>query len=58
MPQLRRGDALVFGHAHVKVCEERDGIVLFNPGSVGIPRDGSHSFGLYEDGRFEHILLA
>ena len=30
---------------------------LFNPGSVGIPKDGTHSIGLYEDGVFSHILL-
>ena len=58
MPSLRRGDALVFGHVHVKLDEDRDGVRIFNPGSVGIPRDGSHSFGLYEGGRFEHVLLS
>jgi predicted phosphodiesterase len=29
------------------------GITVFNPGSVGIPKDGTHSYGVYEDGRFE-----
>jgi hypothetical protein len=24
---------------------------------VGIPKDGTHSFGLYEDGTFTHVLL-
>lgn len=58
MPPLRAGDALVFGHTHIKVNETRpDGVVAFNPGSVGIPKDGTHSFGVYEHGRFEHRLL-
>ncbi len=57
MPQLRRGDVLLYGHTHVKVHEERDGVTIFNPGSVGIPKDGSHSCGLYEDGRLTHLTL-
>ena len=58
MPALRPGDALVYGHTHIKVCEEGpQGVWLFNPGSVGIPKDGSHSYGLYEDGHFSHVVL-
>ena len=58
MPALRASDALVYGHTHVKVNEARpDGIWLFNPGSVGIPKDGTHSYGLYEDGVFTHVVL-
>ncbi|MBQ9006672.1 MAG: phosphodiesterase [Atopobiaceae bacterium] len=58
LPKLRKGDALVYGHTHVKVNEKGpNGIWLFNPGSVGIPKDGTHSFGVYEDGRFEHRIL-
>ncbi len=38
---------VVFGHTHVPILEERDGILLFNPGSVATPRGGSKpSFGL------------
>ena len=56
LPPLHAGDALVFGHTHIKVSEEGPGgIWLFNPGSVGIPKDGSHSYGLYEDGVFSHV---
>ena len=34
----------------------------FNPGSVSIPKDGSHSYGIYESGRsvaeaFRHVVL-
>lgn len=58
MPPLRAGDALVYGHTHVKVSQEGpDGTWLFNPGSVGIPKDGSHSCGLYENGTFSHVAL-
>ena len=58
MPKLHCGDALVYGHTHVKVNQEDGrGIHLFNPGSVGIPKDGTHSFGIYEDGVFSHVTL-
>ena len=58
LPKLRAGDALVYGHTHVKVSEEGPGgLWLFNPGSVGIPKDGTHSFGVYDDGRFAHHVL-
>ena len=60
-PSLPAGDALVYGHTHKKVLQEVEGhggITVFNPGSVGIPKDGTHSYGLYEDGRFEHRILA
>ena len=59
-PALPERSALVYGHTHVKVNEAapgHDGRWAFNPGSVGIPKDGSASFGVYEDGRFEHRLL-
>lgn len=58
LPKLRSGDALVYGHTHIKVSEEGpSGIWLFNPGSVGIPKDGTSSFGIYEDGGFAHVML-
>ena len=58
LPKLAAGSAFVYGHTHVKVNQEGpDGIWLFNPGSVGIPKDGSHSYGIYENGHFEHRIL-
>lgn len=45
--------ALLSGHTHVKVLRRLDnGLVLVNPGSVGIPKDGSASYATYEDGTF------
>lgn len=40
-PRLNPGDAFLFGHIHVPVCEERDGILILNPGSVSIPKENS-----------------
>ena len=60
LPRLAPGDALVYGHTHIKVdqpCDEIPDVRLFNPGSVGIPKDGTRSCGVYEDGLFRHLLL-
>ncbi len=60
LPALPTGSALVYGHTHIKVNEEsasHPGITLFNPGSVSIPKDGSHSYGVYEDGAFRHVIM-
>ncbi len=57
-PALPEGSALVYGHTHIKVNEEsaaHPGLWLFNPGSVSIPKDGSHSYGIYEGGAFRHV---
>lgn len=59
-PVLPAGSALVYGHTHIKVNEESQkhpGLWLFNPGSVSIPKDGTHSYGIYEDGSFRHVIL-
>lgn len=58
-PALPARSAIVYGHTHIKVSEKNDehGAWVFNPGSVGIPKDGSASYGVYENGRFEHHLL-
>lgn len=59
-PVLPVGSALVYGHTHIKVNEESQkhpGLWLFNPGSVSIPKDGTHSYGIYEDGSFRHVVF-
>lgn len=60
MPPLPAGAAMVYGHTHKKVNQEsgsHPGIWCFNPGSVGIPKDGTHSYGIYENGTFRHVTL-
>lgn len=42
-------NAFVYGHTHIKQCELKDGILLLNPGSVSLPKDGSHSYAVYEN---------
>ncbi len=65
LPALPEGSAIVYGHTHVKVSEPvpgRPDIWAFNPGSVSIPKDGTHSYGIYESGgpvaeAFRHVVL-
>lgn len=50
LPPLEKGNVLIYGHYHVTMCEERDGIICMNPGSVSLPKDGcAHAYMVYED---------
>ena len=56
LPPLEAGSIFLSGHTHVKLDEVRTGIRCLNPGSVSIPKDGSHSCLIFEDGDFRfHI---
>ncbi|MBU5593836.1 phosphodiesterase [Amphibacillus sp. MSJ-3] len=41
---------VVSGHTHVKVLEKKDGVIVLNPGSTTIPKDGSRSYAYYQNG--------
>ena len=50
---MKKGDILLSGHTHVPRCEEADGLVFLNPGSVSIPKEGSvRSYMTLENGVF------
>ena len=57
LPPLPEGSVFLFGHTHVKMDETRNGIRCLNPGSVSIPKDGSHSYLIYENGEFRFCTL-
>ncbi len=57
LPPLKEGSLFLSGHTHVKLDEVRNGIRCLNPGSVSIPKDGSHSCLLYENGTFCFKIL-
>ena len=57
LPPLAQGSVFLFGHTHVKMDEMVNGIRCLNPGSVSIPKDGSHSCLIYEDGKFIFQIL-
>ena len=49
LPPLTEGSVFLSGHTHVKLDEVRNGIRCLNPGSVSIPKDGSHSCLIFEN---------
>ena len=56
LPPLTAGSIFLSGHTQVKIDREVEGIRCLNPGSVSIPKDGSHSCLIFEDGSFRfHI---
>ena len=56
LPPLKPGTVFLSGHTHVKLDDVRGGIRCLNPGSVSIPKDGSHSCLIFENGTFRfHI---
>ena len=57
LPALPEGSIFLSGHTHVKLDEIRKGIRCLNPGSVSIPKDGSHSCIVYENGTFSVKIL-
>lgn len=53
LPPMKKGDVFISGHIHIPVCEDKDGILCLNPGSVSIPKEDSpHSFLVFEEGLF------
>lgn len=57
LPPLKEGSVFLSGHTHVKLDEVRSGIRCVNPGSVSIPKDGSNSCMVYENGSFRTVIL-
>ena len=57
LPPLPGGSIFLSGHTHVKLDETVGGVRCLNPGSVSIPKDGSHSCLLYENGHFSFRIM-
>ncbi len=52
-PLLNKGDILLCGHTHVPKCVEHENFLYMNPGSVSIPKEGSHhGYMIIENGEF------
>lgn len=48
------GDVFIFGHIHVPVLEQKDGIYILNPGSTTLPKENHpNSYGILESNRFK-----
>ena len=53
LPPLKPGDVLLHGHTHVLRAEEKDGLLILNPGSTSIPKEGNPpTYATLEDGLF------
>ena len=57
LPPLTEGSVFLYGHTHVKLDELRNGIRCMNPGSVSIPKDGSHSCLIFDGKEFSFRIL-
>ena len=57
LPPLPKGSVFLSGHTHVKLDEVRSGVRCLNPGSVSIPKDGTHSCIIYDGGNFTFRIL-
>ena len=53
LPPLMPGDILLHGHTHIPACQAHPTHTYLNPGSVSIPKEGSHhGYMTLEDGTF------
>lgn len=53
LPPMKAGDVLLHGHTHVLRAEKKGDILILNPGSVAIPKDGNPpTYAVLEDGVF------
>ena len=41
-PPMPKGSILLCGHTHIPACNAHEGFTYMNPGSVSIPKNGSH----------------
>ena len=58
LPALPAGTVFLYGHTHVKRDVTVGGVRCLNPGSVSIPKDGTNSCLICENGAFSFRILA
>lgn len=52
LPPIGNMDVLMYGHTHIYQIEKKDNIMLYNPGSISIPKGGNvATFGLWNSGK-------
>lgn len=50
---MSSGDILIYGHFHIPMIEQKDGMLFLNPGSISLPKNNSeHSFAILEKNKF------
>ncbi len=51
-PLMAEGDVLICGHSHKGKLKKYKRFICANPGSLSLPKDGRHSYLVFEDGVF------
>ena len=57
LPLLKSGGIFMHGHFHKPIAKQKDGIVIFNPSSISLPKEGEKSFGVYENHELKVLSL-
>lgn len=57
MPLLNKGDILMYGHFHKPIAENENGMIIFNPSSISLPKEGVKSYGIYENSELKIYSL-
>lgn len=57
LPALEPGTVFLYGHTHVKTDRMVGQVRCLNPGSVSIPKDGSHSYLIFDGAEFSFRTL-
>lgn len=57
LPLLNQGDIFMYGHFHKPVNSCKEGIYMFNPSSISLPKAGVKSFGVYENHELKTFSL-
>lgn len=53
LPKINKGDIFIYGHTHIPVAKEEAGIIILNPGSTSLPKNGNlNSYGIFDEDMF------
>ena len=53
MPNLSKGSAFIYGHVHLPIAKNTNGIYILNPGSASLPKEQNpNSYAILEDDLF------
>ncbi|GAB6158943.1 phosphodiesterase [Desulfotomaculum varum] len=44
-----QADLLIYGHTHVKELVQDENLIILNPGSTALPKDGTHSAAIIDE---------
>jgi uncharacterized protein len=54
LPNLAKNNVLIYGHTHIPVAKKVDDLLILNPGSITLPKEGhANTYGIIEGNKFE-----